>query len=82
MQMTKQQAQHLTGNPRQVKIFHWSSSGERRLKFIGDQIEEENFDAERTATAMSSTQPPQTCTEAVTKYYKYIVDETDEERKH
>ena len=65
-----------------AKIFHWNSSGERRLKFIAEQIEEDNSEAERTATAMSSTQPPQTCTEAVTKYYKYIVDETDEERKH
>ena len=35
-----------------------------------------------TAKATSSTQRPQTCTEAATKYYNYIVNETDEERKH
>ena len=35
-----------------------------------------------TAKATSSTQRPQTCTEAATKYYKYIVNETDKEREH
>ena len=35
-----------------------------------------------TAKATSSTQRPQTCTEAATKYYNYTVNETDEERKH
>ena len=35
-----------------------------------------------TAKAKSSTQRPQTWTEAATKYYNYIVNETDEERKH
>ena len=35
-----------------------------------------------TAKATSSTQRPQTCTEAATKYYNYIVNETDEEREH
>ena len=33
-----------------------------------------------TAKATSSTQRPQTCTEAATKYHNYIVNETDEER--
>ena len=33
-----------------------------------------------TAKATLSTQRPQTCTEAATKYYSYIVNETDEER--
>ena len=35
-----------------------------------------------TAKATSSTQRPQTCTEAATKYYNYIVNEIDEEREH
>ena len=35
-----------------------------------------------TAKATSSTQRPQTRTEAVRKYYNYIVNETDEEREH
>ena len=35
-----------------------------------------------TAKAKSSTQRPQTSTEAATKYYNYIVIETDEEREH
>ena len=35
-----------------------------------------------TAKATSSTQRPQTCTEAATKYYNYIVKESDEEREH
>ena len=35
-----------------------------------------------TAKATSSTQRPQTCTEAATKYYNYIVKGTDEEREH
>ena len=34
-----------------------------------------------TAKATSSTQRPQTCTEAATKYYNYIVNKTDEERE-
>ena len=34
------------------------------------------------AKATSSAQRPQSCTEAATKYYKYIVNETDEEREH
>ena len=34
-----------------------------------------------TAKAKSSTQRPQTCTEAATKYYNYVVIETDEERE-
>ena len=69
------------------KIFHWNSSGERRLKFIGERIEEDNREENRehrfsTAKVTSSTQRPQTCTEAATKYYNYIVNETDEEREH
>ena len=35
-----------------------------------------------TAKATSSTQRPQTCTEAATKYYNYIINKTDEEREH
>ena len=58
----------------------------RQWKFIGERIEEDNCEAERTslstAKATSSTQRPQTCTEAATKYYNYIVNETDEEREH
>ena len=47
------------------------------------RIEEDKREAERTslsiAKATSSTQRPQTCTEVVTKYYNYTVNETDEE---
>ena len=32
----------------EAKILHWNSSGERRLKFIGERIEEDNREAERT----------------------------------
>ena len=35
-----------------------------------------------TAKATSSTQRPQTCTEAATKYYNYTTNEADEEREH
>ena len=35
-----------------------------------------------TGKATSSTQRPQTCTEAGTKYHNYTVNETDEEREH
>ena len=58
----------------------------RQWKFIGERIEEDNCEAERTslstAKATSSTQRPQTCTEAATKYYNYTVNKTDEEREH
>ena len=68
------------------KIFHWNSSGERRVKFIGERIKEDNREAEgtslSTAKATSPTQRPQTSTESATKYYNYIVNETDEQREH
>ena len=55
-------------------------------KIHREGIEEDNREAERaslsTAKATSSTQRPQTCTEASTKYYDYTASETDEERKH
>ena len=55
-------------------------------RFIGGRIEEDNREAERTslsrAKATSSTQRPQTCKEAATRYYNYIVNETDGEREH
>ena len=35
-----------------------------------------------TAKATSSTQRPQTCTEATTKYYNYTANGADEEREH
>ena len=35
-----------------------------------------------TAKATSSTQRPQTCTEAMTKYYNYTANGADEEREH
>ena len=35
-----------------------------------------------TAKATSSTQRPQTCTEAATKYYNYTANGGDEEREH
>ena len=68
------------------KIFHRNSSRERRFKFIGKPIEEDNREEERTSLitgkATSSTQRPQTCAEAGTKYYNNTVNETDEEREH
>ena len=55
-------------------------------RFIGGRIEEDHREAERTslsrAKATSSTQRPQTCKEAATRYYNYIVNETDGEREH
>ena len=69
-----------------VKLFQRNSSGERRLKLIGEQIEEDSREAERTslstARLTSSRQRPQTCTEAPTKHYNYTVNETGEEREH
>ena len=52
-----QQAQQVPANPRRGKIFRWNSSGERRLKFIGQRIEEDNCEAERTSlsTAKATT---------------------------
>ena len=51
-----------------------------------EQIEEDNREARgtslRTAKVTSSTQRPQTCTEAAIKYYNYTASETDEEREH
>ena len=55
------------------KTFHWNSSGDNR---------EGKKTSLSTAKATSSTKRPQTCTEAVTKYYNYTVNETDEEREH
>ena len=56
------------------------------LSFHREQIEEDNREARetslRTAEVMSSTQRPQTCTEAATKYNNYTASETDEEREH
>ena len=56
------------------------------MKFIGERIEQDNCEVEktslRTEKATSSTQGPQTCTEAATKYYNYTENETDEEREH
>ena len=71
---TEQQAQQVAGNP-------------RRRKFANEsRIEEDNRKAEGTslsrAKATSSTERPQTCKEAATRYYNYIVNETDEEREH
>ena len=86
MQMTQncKHSKYCKSSPR--KIFNWNSSRERRRKSISERIEEDNCEAERTslstAKATSSTQRPQTCTEAATKYYNYIVNETDEEREH
>ena len=64
------------------KIFHWNSPGERRLKFIERRQPRSREHRFSTAKATSSTQRPQTCSEAATKYYNYIVNETDEEREH
>ena len=69
------------------KIFHWNSSGDYADENSSARIEEDNCEAERTslsstAKATSSTQRPQTCTEAATKYYNYTLNETDEEREH
>ena len=65
------------------KIFHWNSSRERRVKFIGEGIEEDNREAERTSLSTAkATSSTQTSTESATKYYNYIVNETDEQREH
>ena len=52
---TRSTASACKSSPR--KIFHWNSSGERRLKFIGQRIEEDNCEAERTSlsTAKATT---------------------------
>ena len=67
------------------KIFHWNSSGERRLKFIGERIEEDNHEAENIAKH-SEGNVVNTATTNVyrgaAKYYNYIVNEADEEREH
>ena len=84
---TKLLAQQVAANPRRGRDFPlkllWRL---RRWKFIGEPIGQYNCEAERTslstAKATSSTQGPQTCTEAVTKYCNYTVNETDEEREH
>ena len=59
---TELQAQQVAANP-------------RRLKFSGDGIKEDNREAERTSVstpkATSSTEQPETCTKAATKYYNY-----------
>ena len=64
------------------KIFNWNSSKERRLKFSGDGIKEDNCEAERTSVstpkATSSTEQPETCTEAATKYYNYSVNDNEQ----
>ena len=66
------------------KIFNWNSSKERRLKFSGDGIKEDNREAERTSVstpkATSSTEQPETCTEAATKYYNYSVNDNEQLR--
>ena len=52
---TRSTASACKSSPR--KIFHWNSSRERRLKFIGQRIEEDNCEAERTSlsTAKATT---------------------------
>ena len=70
-----------------AKIFHRNSSGERRNSSRAEKTTTtRNREAERkslsTAKATSSTQRPQTCTEAAKKYYNYTTNETDEEREH
>ena len=71
---TEQQAQQVTGNPR--------IRGERR----GGRQQEAVRKAQRTplstAKAKSSTQRPQTCTEAATKYYNCTANGAGEEREH
>ena len=73
-------------------IFKRNSSAERRLKFVAsgdDQMwrrrqQEAASEAQRTslstAKATSSTQRPQTCREAATKYYNYTANEEREHR--
>ena len=65
------------------KIFHWNSSGERRLKFIGQRIEEDNREAENIALAQRKqrrqhSDHKRVQIKAATKYYSYIVNETDD----
>ena len=79
---TEQQAQQVAGDPRWRRF----STETSLLSFHREQIEEDNREARetslRTAEVMASTQRPQTCTEAATKYNNYTASETDEEREH
>ena len=83
---------HRTTSGWKSSIFNRNSSAERGLKFIAsgeDQMRrrrqtEAAREAQRTslstAKATSPTQRPQTCTEAVTKYYNYTANEKMEHR--
>ena len=50
------------------KIFHWNSSRERRLKFIGERTEEDNRGAERTS--LSTAKPANVANTATTNVYR------------
>ena len=75
------QAQQVAANPRRGR-FSIETPLERRLKFSGDGIKEDNREAERTSVstpkATSSTEQPETCTEAATKYYNYSVNDNEQ----
>ena len=67
------------------KIFHWNSSGERRLKFIGERIEGDNHEAENIAQH-SEGNVVNTATTNVYRGSSKIVQlhckRSDEEREH
>ena len=86
IQMTQQKS---TTSGWKSSIFNRNSSGERRLKFIASWEDEDNKKPRAkhrehglAHKATSSTQRPQTWTEAATKYYNYTANGADEEKEH
>ena len=55
---------------------------ERRRRRQQEAVRNAQRTSLSTAKATSSTQRPQTCTKAATKYYNYTANGADEERKH
>ena len=49
---------------------------------LGERIKKDNREAERTSLSTAKAMSSPACTEAVTKYYNYTVNETDKERGH
>ena len=79
---TEQEAQKVAGNPRfsietPTKIHR--EQRRRRQREAGRKAKRTSFS---TRKVTSSTQWPQTSTEAVTKYYNNTANETNEEREH
>ena len=74
---TEQQAKQVAGNPRRRKS---ATESPLAIHRHADRRRQPRTSLS-TAKATSSTQRPQTCTEAATRYYNYTVNETDEERE-